>query len=42
VAERGIRVMDIVNRLNAREPAEDVAEDYDLTVREVEEIRRAA
>jgi uncharacterized protein (DUF433 family) len=42
VAGRGIRVIDIVNRLNAREPAQDVAEDYDLTVREVEEIRRAA
>jgi uncharacterized protein (DUF433 family) len=42
VAGRGIRVIDIVNRLNAPEPAEDVAEDYDLTVREVEEIRRAA
>jgi uncharacterized protein (DUF433 family) len=42
VAERGIRVVDIVNRLNAREPAKDVAADYDLTVREVEQIRRAA
>jgi uncharacterized protein (DUF433 family) len=42
VAERGIRVLDIVNRLKAREPAKDVADDYDLTVREVEQIRRAA
>ncbi len=42
VAERGIRVVDIVNRLNAREPAQDVAANYDLTVREVEQIRRAA
>jgi uncharacterized protein (DUF433 family) len=42
VAERGIRVTDIVNRLNAREPAQDVAYDYDLTVREVEALRRAA
>ena len=42
VAQRGIRVLDIVNRLNAREPAKDVADDYDLTIREVEEILRAA
>jgi len=42
VAERGIRVVDIVNRLKAREPAKDVADDYELTVREVEQIRRAA
>lgn len=42
VAQRGVRVLDIVNRLKAREPARDVADDYDLTVREVEEIRRAA
>ena len=42
VAERGIRVDDIVNRLKARETAQDVADDYDLTVREVEAIREAA
>lgn len=42
VAERGIRVVDIVNRLRAREPAADVAHDYDLTLREVEAISRAA
>jgi uncharacterized protein (DUF433 family) len=42
VAERGIRVTDIVGRLKAGEPAEDVSYDYDLTVREVEAIRRAA
>lgn len=42
VAGRGIRVADILNRLNAREPVSDVAEDYELTVREVEQIRRAA
>jgi uncharacterized protein (DUF433 family) len=42
VADRGIRVTDIVNRLNANEPAKDVAYDYDLTVRDVEAIRRAA
>jgi uncharacterized protein (DUF433 family) len=42
VADRSIRVTDIVNRLNANEPAKDVAYDYDLTVRDVEAIRRAA
>jgi len=42
VARRGIRVADIMSRLRADEPARDVADDYDLTVREVEEIRRAA
>jgi uncharacterized protein (DUF433 family) len=42
VAGRGIRVTDIVSRLNAQEPVGDVAGDYGLTVREVEEIRRAA
>jgi hypothetical protein len=42
IVERGARVADIVNRLKAREPAKDVAGDYDLTLREVEEIRRAA
>ncbi|HEY2575494.1 MAG TPA: DUF433 domain-containing protein [Streptosporangiaceae bacterium] len=42
VAGRGIRVGDIVNRLRAREPAKEVACDYDLTVREVEAIRTAA
>jgi uncharacterized protein (DUF433 family) len=42
VALRGIRVRDILSRLNAHEPAKDVAGDYDLTVRDVEEIRRAA
>lgn len=42
VAGRGIRVTDIVSRLNAREPAGEVAGDYGLTVREIEQIRRAA
>jgi uncharacterized protein (DUF433 family) len=42
VAERGIRVVDIVNRLKAQEPAKVVADDYDLTLQEVEKIRRAA
>jgi hypothetical protein len=42
VAERGIRVTDIVSRLKAAEPFRDVAYDHDLTVREVEEIRKAA
>lgn len=42
VAARGIRVTDIVNRLNGREPTKDVAYDYGLTIPEVEEILRAA
>ena len=42
VAGRGIRVTDIVSRLSARESAKDVAYDYGLTVREVEEILKAA
>jgi uncharacterized protein (DUF433 family) len=42
VADRGIRVLDIVNRLKAQEPPGDVADDYQLTLREVEQIRRAA
>lgn len=42
VAGRGIRITDIVSRLKAREPAGDVAGDYGLTVREVEQIRTAA
>ena len=42
VAGRGIRVTDIVNRLNAGESAREVAGDYGLTVREVDQIRRAA
>jgi uncharacterized protein (DUF433 family) len=42
VAQRGIRVADIMSRLRADEPARDVAADYGLTLREVEEIRRAA
>jgi uncharacterized protein (DUF433 family) len=42
VAQRGIRVADIMSRLRAPEPARDVADDYDLTLREVEEIRKAA
>ncbi|MGH3273082.1 MAG: DUF433 domain-containing protein [Streptosporangiaceae bacterium] len=42
VVHRGIRVTDIMNRLRAQEPAKDVADDYELTLREVEEIRRAA
>jgi uncharacterized protein (DUF433 family) len=42
VAGRGIRVTDIVNRLSAQESVGDVAGDYGLTVREIEEIRRAA
>ena len=39
VSSRGIRVTDIVNKLNAREPMADVAADYGLTPREVEENR---
>jgi uncharacterized protein (DUF433 family) len=42
VTQRGIRVVDIVNRLKAHEPASDVAADYGLTTREVEKIREAA
>lgn len=42
VAERGIRVTDVVNRLEALEPPEDVAFDYDLSLAEVEAIRKAA
>src|SRR5580693_2702470 len=42
VARRGIRVADIMSRLRADEPAGDVADDYDLTAWDVEEIRRAA
>jgi uncharacterized protein (DUF433 family) len=42
VAGRGVRVVDIVNRLKASEPVADVADDYDLTVREVEQLARAA
>ena len=42
VAARGIRVIDIMNRLNANEPVKDVAYDYDLTVRDVEALRVAA
>jgi uncharacterized protein (DUF433 family) len=42
VAERGIRVTDIMSRLKAAESAKDVAYDYGLTVRDVEAIRRAA
>ena len=42
VAKRGVRVSDIVSRLAAREPAEDVAGDYGLSVQEVEEILLAA
>jgi uncharacterized protein (DUF433 family) len=42
VSRRGVRVADIMNRLSAHEPPEDVAGDYGLTVPEVEAIRRAA
>ena len=42
VARRGVRVADIVSRLGAHEPPEDVARDYGLTLPEVAEIRRAA
>jgi uncharacterized protein (DUF433 family) len=42
VAGRGIRVADVVNPLRAREPAKDVAYDYDPTVREVEATGKAA
>ena len=41
-ARRGVRVADIVSRLGADQPPEDVAGDYGLTVPEVEEIRQAA
>jgi uncharacterized protein (DUF433 family) len=39
---RGVRVADVVSRLGAHEPPEDVAADYGLTVPEVEAIRQAA
>lgn len=42
VAQRGIRVTDIVSRLKAKETAADVAYDYDLTQAEVEAIYAAA
>jgi uncharacterized protein (DUF433 family) len=42
VARRGVRMADVVSRLCAHEPPEDVAGDYGLAVPEVEEIRRAA
>lgn len=42
VAERGIRVVDIVSRIRAHEPAQDVADDYGLTTREVQKISEAA
>lgn len=42
VADRGIRVRDIVSRLDANEPPEDVAGDYGLTVRDIEQTRLAA
>ncbi|MBO0803094.1 MAG: DUF433 domain-containing protein [Nocardiopsaceae bacterium] len=42
VAGRGIRVTDIVSRLNAQEPTQDVAGDYGLSVRDIEAIRLAA
>ncbi|HET7012922.1 MAG TPA: DUF433 domain-containing protein [Streptosporangiaceae bacterium] len=42
VAQRGVRVLDIVSRLKAQEPAGDVADDYGLTLGEVEDIRKAA
>jgi uncharacterized protein (DUF433 family) len=42
VSRRGVRVADIVSRLSADEPLEDVAGDYGLTVPEVEAIRQAA
>ncbi len=42
MARRGVRIADIVSRLRAREPAGDIAGDYGLTLREVEDIRRAA
>ena len=42
VAKRGIRVANIVSRLKAHEPAGDVADDYGLTIREIEDIRKVA
>jgi uncharacterized protein (DUF433 family) len=42
VAGRGIRITDIISRLNAQEPAGDVADDYGLSIRAVEQIRQAA
>lgn len=42
VAQRGIRVTDIVSRLRAQEATGDVAADYGLTIGEVEDIRTAA
>jgi uncharacterized protein (DUF433 family) len=42
VSRRGVRVADVVSRLSAHEPPEDVAGDYGLTAPEVEAIRQAA
>lgn len=42
VGRRGVRVADILSRLDAAEPLTDVAGDYGLTVPEVEAIRQAA
>jgi uncharacterized protein (DUF433 family) len=42
VSRRGVRVADVMSRLSAHEPPEDVAGDYGLTVPEVEAIRQAA
>lgn len=42
VAGRGIRVTDIVSRLNVQEPVQDVGGDYGMSVRGVEAIRLAA
>jgi uncharacterized protein (DUF433 family) len=42
IAQRGIRVVDIVSRLQAGEPVADVAYDYDLPQADVEAIRKAA
>jgi uncharacterized protein (DUF433 family) len=42
VSRRGVRVADIMSRLSAHEPPEDIARDYGLAVSEVEAVRRAA
>jgi uncharacterized protein (DUF433 family) len=41
VAERGIRIIDVVNRLKAHESPQDVAYDYDLSLSDIEAIRES-
>jgi uncharacterized protein (DUF433 family) len=42
VAARGIRVSDLLTRLGAGEPERDVASDYDLPLRQLRALVRAA